>query len=333
MLPRLLAALRSQRFGVLAGFAAAFFLALGTVVMDLAPEAYAGLSLDDMRPFFREPRLVHFWFYGLALAVALWGASALVCTWDSVRTRLRHRVRRVSAYGAPLFHVAFVLALFAHLHNGLGESTAARVVGSDWTAIGDARYRLADLTVTTSPSGMPRDIRAHLERDRAGQVDTVDVAYNAPLVADVGAHALLLGRPIERPLAVLRVVGERRRLAIGDRVGAFVLTRVLQSRSLRAPMAELQFDGEPSPRWLPLTPGAGPSELVAFVGIDRERAVLLTERVNPAAPLVVVVALVAALATVLVVWEHLWRARRRARRAAVSGETPAPAVEDAIALG
>ena len=307
MLHGTLRLLRAQKTGVLCAVLACFLMGAGSLVMDRAPERYQGLHWDDLR-FFLEPLdWIHLWFYGLAAALGLWGLSALVCTWYELRARVRARVTRPSAYGAPILHIAFVLALAAHLWGGLTAETVQHLVGDEGTEIDGAVYRALEVHEDLYPNGMPRTVHIDLERTVDGEAEQVQVGYNEPVVAHRGAVALLLGRYARVARATLRVGTETVTLTPGERrrLGSsmVVLQRVHQGANLRVPVADLVV-ADPAPRRVRLPLGGPGSGGAAFVALDSALMVSLSERRNPSAPLVGLVSLLALLGVVLVVAER-----------------------------
>jgi len=192
---RLWRLLTAQRTGILCALVSAALLGFGSLLMDARPEQYSGLSLDDLRFFFAPWRLAHLWFYILCLTLGLWGTSAALCTWDTVTRLLRNRVRLGPAWGPPLLHVAFVLALGAHLWGGLAATSSMQTLTLGQSVrLGDARLRLLRVLEESSPSGMPRRLQATFARLGAPDSERRVLGYNEPLLAAAGAESLLLMR-------------------------------------------------------------------------------------------------------------------------------------------
>ena len=302
-----------QSTGIVCALLSAALLATGSFVMDRAPELYSELSMDDVRFFFDPWRWQHAWFYAFCLTLTCWGASALVCTWDSVASRLRRRVLSPSAYGAPLLHVTFVLALVAHLWGGLRTTSGRYFLETEGTAIDGVTYRALRIDQDAHPNGMPRTVNAVLERKVGSATDEVTVGYNHPLTSGVGAHELLLGQyDVMTDGIVLRHKNEQVVLRPGESIVAAGDTLVLQrlhdpqqSPSLRVPVAELLIQGQRM--MLPFEvdrPGD-----TAFVGFHEAVMVMLVQRNNPSVPLVVLVSVLLVLGVVLVAWERVRTSR------------------------
>jgi hypothetical protein len=313
-LSRLHRALASQKTGVLCAFTAAALMALGSVLADRRPQIYEGLAFDDLRFFFQPWRPAHLWFYALLCVFVLWAASTLLCIGDTVVARVRGRVVRLSAWGSTLVHVGFVLALAAHLWAGLAAESRVHLVGPTGTEIAGATYRTLDLEQKSWPTGMPREVKAKLERTRDGQVSTLTVGFNQPIILEAGARELLLGR-FGRVVdgAVLQSGQERFTLRPGESrtVGGRTITleKVHDSAKLRAPVVGVRLSGTPPSRtMLALDPSS--SADLGFVGLASSTVLTLHERYNPSVPLVLVVAGLLSLGVVLAAWERLRRDRR-----------------------
>ena len=53
--------LKSQKTGIIVGFAVTGLLIIGSLIMNYCPESYEGLSGEDITFFFNEPKLIHTW--------------------------------------------------------------------------------------------------------------------------------------------------------------------------------------------------------------------------------------------------------------------------------
>jgi len=204
--------LRSQGLGVCCGLATVLLLAVGSVVIAATrTTASATLQMDDVRVFFTEPSPTHLWFYLLLPVMTLYALNVTLATWHSVVGRWRAGMRDPQAYAAAIVHVAFLLALVAHLAGGLGGRERAAVVGSGWTELsGGDQARLLSLEMDRLPNGMPRAIRAEVElRAADGNATTTVLGYNEPISRRFGADLVLLQQPVTIATATL-VSGEDR---------------------------------------------------------------------------------------------------------------------------
>lgn len=202
--------LRSQGLGVCCGLATALLLAVGSVVIALTRDsASASLQMDDVRVFFTEPSPTHLWFYLLLPVMTLYALNVTLATWHNVVGRWRAGVRDPQSYAAAIVHVAFLLALVAHLAGGLGGHERAALVGSGWTELaGGDHARLLSLEMDRLPNGMLRAIRAKIElRSADGTPTTTVLGYNEPISKRFGADLVLLQQPVSIATATL-VSGE-----------------------------------------------------------------------------------------------------------------------------
>jgi len=293
--------------------------------MDRFPAAYAGLADDDVRWFLQSPRLAFWWFYAMAAAFGVWGLSAAACTVDSVVKRVRARVFRPSAYGAPLLHLAFVLALAGHLWGGLAATRQQVVLGPTPTSLGDATYEAVKLEQSFYPNGMPRRVDVTLLRrptapkgGAPGEPERVHLGYNEPYVREGGAFEILLNRAAQAPVAVFAVGGAERGLEPGQTVRhggwSLMLHGVLPSRRPGgSPYADVTYldPAGARTRTMLVMGGAGAGGAPSFRGIEERVLVSASVRRNPSVPLVVLAALLATLGVALVIAERRWRLRRR----------------------
>jgi hypothetical protein len=209
-LPPRLVWLRSQGLGVCCGLATTLLLAVGSVVISRTRDSVsAGLQLDDVRPFFDQPSLAHLWFYLLIPVMTLYGVNTALATLFNVILRWRAGMRNPQAYAAAFIHVAFLLALLAHLIGGLGGKEAGTVIASDWGTLPDGvEVRLVSLETDSMPNGMPKAVRAAVElRSPDGTIQGEVLGYNQPISSGFGSDLVLLQRPIALPAALL-VSGE-----------------------------------------------------------------------------------------------------------------------------
>lgn len=311
--------LRAQKTGVLCAVATALLLGFGSFYMDWAPEHYQGLHGDDLRLFLEQPHLAHLWMYGLAAALTLWGLSAAVCTWDSLLSRFRRRETRLSAYGAPLLHISFVVALVLHLWGGLTGSDAVHQISKRGTVVHGASYRMLDLHHEAWPSGMPKVLEVRLEREVDGAREDLILGYNDPIILHGGTTVLLLGEVGQVIRGVFELGGERLELGSGEagRLGSarVEIHDIIFRRGFRVPVADLSVTGAggvAQRSMVGLNLGPGPAGL-KFVDASAEQAVLVKERHNPAFPWVLGVSVLVALGALLVGAERLRRDRLAVR--------------------
>jgi hypothetical protein len=258
--------LRAQGLGVACGLAVVVLLAVGSVVIPATrDDASRDLVLDEIRPFFAAPRLAHLWFYLLVPVFALYGLNAVLATWHNVLKKWRAGQRALSAYAPAVIHVAFLVALGAHLVGGLfSRETGRVVVGPEPTPLGDGRIaRLASVDVDRLPGGMPKSVRAVLEvtPESGGKPARHVVGYNQPLARGLGVDLFLLQDLGQVPGAA--------RLAAGDRECEVTVRESCQLGPVRVRLLGLDR----------AAPGA--DMLLARVAVERPGAELEEHRLMP----------------------------------------------------
>ena len=303
--------LRSQGLGVCCGLATTLLLAVGSVVLAATRDgASAAVQLDDIRAFFVQPSWAHVWLYLLLPTLALYGINTLLATWHSVCWKWRNGVRQVQAYAASLIHVAFLVALVAHLVGGLAGGQGGMLLDESWRPLPDGRQaRLLSVDVERLPDGMPKTMRARLELQAvAGGVETATVGFNEPLSRGFGSQLMLFQRPVPRPgVAWLAAADERCKLRAGEScrlAGREVQLVSLRPTGAHGVLAELALGGQ---QVLLMRGLAQP--LTAEVSLTLERVepgigVLVTWRVAPGNPWALASALLLA-AGVVLMWRRL----------------------------
>ncbi len=311
--------LRSQGLGVCCGLATVLLLAIGSVVMAATRDgASAGIGLDDLTGFFLRPSLAHLWFYALIPVAALYALNALLATWETVTSRWRAGLRQPRAYAAAVMHLAFLVALLAHLAGGfLAREGGAWVVSEGWQplpAFGEAR--LVSLQVEALPNGMPREVHAAVElRGADGRVEAVEVGYNRPLSAGWGNRLALLSEFGQVQVARLAsgdegcaLAQEQGCLLGGERIELLAFAEQGGAGDRQALVRRTGAGGRPEVRWL----RAG--EMLALrngrplllVETAVAPAVLLRVRETPGNPIALMAAALLAIG-VGMMWRHLSR--------------------------
>lgn len=308
--------LRAQGLGLACGFGTVVLLAVGSVVMVATREgASAGIGLDDLTGFFLRPSLAHLWLYLLFPLAGLYALNTTLATLDNVRRRWRAGQRAPSAYAIAVVHLAFLLALAAHGVGGfLSEERGAVVLTSGWQPLpGFGEARLASLEVDALPGGMPKAVRAAIERRRpGGAVEPAVVGFNEPLSEGWGARLALLQDQGRAPVARLSSGPDRCVLVEGQRClvgGEVVELRRLGTGPDGAGAALVRSsgaDGRPMDRWvsagnlLPIRNGRP----LSLDEVTDEPAVLLRVRETPGNPWALAAAAVLALGVALM-WRRL----------------------------
>jgi hypothetical protein len=309
--------LSSQGLGLVCGFGTVVLLAVGSVVMARTRDgASAGIGLDDLTAFFARPSPAHLWLYLLFPLAGLYALSTTLATVDNVRRRWRAGQRAPAAYAIAVVHASFLLALAAHGVGGFwSQERGATVVTSGWQPLpGFGEVRLASLDVDTLPGGMPKEVRAVVERRRAdGGVERSLVGYNQPLSEGWGARLALLQEFGRAPVARLSsgeascvLVEGQRCLVGGEQVELVRLGAAPGMGGGAALVRAAGPGGMVQERWLaagallPLRTGRP----LSLDEVAEEPALLLRVRETPGNPWALVAAAVLALGTALM-WRRL----------------------------
>ncbi len=186
----------SQGLGLILGQLTVALLAIGSFVLAATKDgASAGIHLDDIRPFFEQPSPVHWWFYALGVVLTLLALNTLLATIDNVVRKWRADARSLTAYSAAVVHIAFLVAMLAHLIGGLQSRDEDPVVlRGQWVSLDDEREaRLADLDLEFHPNRQLKRVAATVEvRVDGGEPTESIVGYNSPLSFDWGSELYLL---------------------------------------------------------------------------------------------------------------------------------------------
>ncbi|GAX62746.1 single-stranded DNA-specific exonuclease, partial [Candidatus Scalindua japonica] len=196
--------LRSQKTGIIVGFAVTGLLIIGSLIMNYCPESYEGLSGEDITFFFNEPKLIHIWFYLMFVAFAMYGICIFICTLDSILRKVKARSKKVALYGASIVHIGFLVTLVAHLVGGIwSESGRPITVSNTWVQAGEYELKVTGLDSTTYPNGMPRKITAQMKIRKDGEEYDDTLGYNNPVLLDSGTKQFLLRNYGNMPNAVV----------------------------------------------------------------------------------------------------------------------------------
>lgn len=192
--------LYSQGLGIVCGQLTVLLLGIGSVVIAATRDgASALLRMDDVRPFFDAPSVVHLWFYLLIPVLFLFALNTLLCTWETTLRLWRAGRRAPWRHGPALIHLSFLVALLAHLVGGLWSvEKPPVVVGDVWTDLGDGRQaRVYRIKVQRHANRQPKQIEAHLQlrhKRAPKKIWRESVGYNEPLTSALGSRLLLLVR-------------------------------------------------------------------------------------------------------------------------------------------
>jgi hypothetical protein len=224
--------LKSQKTGIIVGFTVTGLLIIGSLIMNYCPESYEGLSGEDITFFFKEPKLIHTWFYLMFVAFAMYGICIFICTLDSILRKVKARSKKIALYGASIVHIGFLVTLVAHLVGGIwSESGMPITIADKWVQSGEYELKVTGLDSTSYPNGMPRKITAHVKIRKDGKEYDDTLGYNNPVLLDCGTKQFLLRNYGNMPNSVvLNIDGETRALNIKD---------VIELNGLRVLLANL----------------------------------------------------------------------------------------------
>jgi hypothetical protein len=212
--------LKSQKTGIIVGFTVTVLLIIGSLIMNYFPESYEGLSGEDITFFFKEPKLIHTWFYLMFVAFAMYGICIFICTLDSILRKVKARSKKIALYGASIVHIGFLVTLVAHLVGGIwSESGRPITIADTWVKSGEYELRVTGLDSTSYPNGMPRKITAQIKIRKDGKEFDDTLGYNNPVLLDYGTKMFLLRNYGNMPNSVvLNIDGETRSLNIKDTI-------------------------------------------------------------------------------------------------------------------
>ena len=215
-----LAWLHSQGLGIVCGQATVLLLALGSIVLAATREgASRAIAMDDLSGFFAAPAVAHLWFYLLVPVLGLYALNVFLATWKSVSSKWRSGLRDPRSYAAAVIHVAFLVALFAHLVGGFGGSERGTLeLGPDWRQLDRGREaRVTSLEVERLPDGGLKQLWATVDlRDAAGAISTETMSYNGPLSRGLGSDLFLVLRATAVGVVELARGGERCQVAVNE---------------------------------------------------------------------------------------------------------------------
>jgi len=292
--------LKSQKTGIIVGFAVTGLLIIGSLIMNYCPESYEGLSGEDITFFFTEPKLIHTWFYLMFVAFAMYGICIFICTLDSILRKVKARSKKIALYGASIVHIGFLVTLVAHLVGGIwSESGRPITIADKWVQSGEYELKVTGLDSTSYPNGMPRKITAHMKIRKDGEEFDDTLGYNNPVLLDCGTKQFLLRNYGNMPNSiVLNIDGKTRSLNIKD---------VIELNGLRVLLANLYMPPQfPLPVIQLVSKGNDNKYNQTYVRIGRQNvqningvdvvfedikstsAVVVTTKKNPSIPLTLV---------------------------------------------
>ena len=292
--------LKSQKTGIIVGFAVTGLLIIGSLIMNYCPESYEGLSGEDITFFFNEPKLIHTWFYLMFVAFAMYGICIFICTLDSILRKVRARSKKVALYGASIVHIGFLVTLVAHLVGGIwSESGRPITIADTWVQSGEYELKVTGLDSTTYPNGMPRKITAQMKIRKDGKEYDDTLGYNNPVLLDSGTKQFLLRNYGNMPNAiVMNIDGETVTLNVKDVIeinGTDVLiANLYMPPQFPRPVLQLVSKGEAG-KYDQTYVRIGRQNVqnikgvdVMFLDIKSTPAVVVTTKKNPSIPLTLI---------------------------------------------
>ncbi|MFQ5964374.1 MAG: hypothetical protein ACE5KZ_08830 [Candidatus Scalinduaceae bacterium] len=290
--------LKSQKTGIITGFTVTGLLIIGSLIMNFKPEAYEGLSGEDITFFFKNIKAVNIWFYLMFVAFVLYGVSVFFCTLDSIIRKVKGRISKIPLYGAAIVHVGFLITLVAHLIGGIGSDSSMPITVADaWVETGDFDMKVAGLKNTSYPNGMPRKIYAHMKIRRNGKEFDDTLGYNNPVLLDCGTKEILLRNYGNVPKSIiLNIGGKTRDLRINDTImineSKVYLTNLYLPPMVRNPVIKLVSEDKTTKHnqtYIPIqNTQIVNGENITFEDISTSPAVVVTIKENPSIPLTLI---------------------------------------------
>ena len=292
--------LKSQKTGIIVGFAVTGLLIIGSLIMNYFPESYEGLSGEDITFFFTEPKLIHTWFYLMFVAFAMYGICIFICTLDSILRKVKARSKKIALYGASIVHIGFLVTLVAHLVGGIwSESGRPITIADKWVQSGEYELKVTGLDSTTYPNGMPRKITAQMKIRKDGKEFDDTLGYNNPVLLDYGTKMFLLRNYGNIPNSVvLNIDGQTRTFNIKDLIeingSKILIANLYMPPQFPLPVLQLVTEGKEG-KYDQTYVRIGRQNVqnikgvdVSFEDIKSTPAVAVTTKKNPSIPLTLI---------------------------------------------
>ena len=186
--------LGNRNYGLILGFLIVLNLGCGSLVMNFLPDQYPRFALLDFSFFVQPVRSVHFWFYALIIVFTLFGINISICSVEAFFRLLKTKGNRRRQIAALLCHLSIVLALAAHLHEGLAGSSRQVKIGSrSMNLPGLGRTKTVSITRSTHPDGSLRDTEAVLDFELVdGRTIKKKISYNNPAIFNSGKDQVII---------------------------------------------------------------------------------------------------------------------------------------------
>ena len=310
---RLYDIIKSQKIGIITGFSVTILLIIGSLLMNFFPEAYQGLSGEDISFFFTNAKPIHIWFYVMFFGFIVYGVNTFFCTLDSVTKKIKGGVRKVGLYGASIIHVGFLITMLAHLVGGFGSRMEKPItVTGEWAKSGNIEMKITNLKTVSYPNGMPKKVAISMKVRRNGQEINDILGYNQPVTLDYGTKEILLRDYGTIPLGItLKVDNTLHELKMYDTIrinGAEVMVADLYlPPSHRYPVVNLiNTPQDGTPQQVMLRIGEANSKTingskVVFADIRTTPGALVSIKENPSIPITLGSIILFSIGTVLVI--------------------------------
>ncbi len=197
--------LGNRNYGLILGFLIVLNLGCGSLMMNFFPDTYPRFALLDFEFFFDPVSAVHFWFYSLILVMSLFGINISVCTVEAFFRLLKTKTNRRRQVAALLCHLSILLALVAHLHEGLAGKSQQMRIGSRSTNLpGIGRSLTESVTMSTHPDGSLKDTQAVLAFEMLdGRSLKKIVSYNNPAIFNYGKDQVIILHGENKPVGLI----------------------------------------------------------------------------------------------------------------------------------
>jgi len=211
---KIIRSLGNRNYGLILGFLIVLNLACGSLVMNFFPDTYPRFALLDFGFFFNPASAVHIWFYVLICVMSLFGINISVCTVEAFLRLLKSKANRRRQISALLCHLAILLALAAHLHEGLaGRSQQIRISSQGTNLPGIGRVSAESVSLSTHPDGSRKDAKAVLAFELLdGSSIKKTISYNNPAIFHSGKDEVIILHGENTPVGLILVDSEGNKL-------------------------------------------------------------------------------------------------------------------------
>lgn len=294
--------LGNRNLGLVLGFLIVLNLGSGSLVMNFFPDIYPRFALLDFGFFFQPARPVHFWFYLLLFVFSLFGINISVCTVEALIRLLKTKCNRRRQISALLCHLSIILALGAHLYEGLAGSSHQMMIDSQSKHLpGIGKAKTESVTQSTHPDGSRKDTEAVLSFELSdGSITQRKISYNNPAIFNSGKDQVIILHGENKPAGMVltdKSGKKRHRLRLRSPLslagGVLTLDKIFATQ-LNIPFAAVTWQPQSKERktfYLALDHGfkghnqiTTEQDVYAFEKTIEEAAIYATVRHNPSVP-------------------------------------------------